>query len=68
MDRPIYGLSAQSPFTENKWRNVIFNACVLMTEIKTIEGGQKDALRKRANIKKKVNFKLQSYNTLGNIW
>ena len=30
----------------------------MKTEIWTIEGGQKDALLKRANIKKKVYFKL----------
>ena len=32
------------------WRNLIFNVCVLMTVIQTIEGGQNDALLRRANV------------------
>ena len=31
---------------------VIGNMCVMMTEIQNIEGGQKDVLFRRANIKK----------------
>ena len=31
--------------------------CVMMTEIQTIDGGQKDALLRRANKKKKYNCK-----------
>ena len=31
-------------------RNVICNVCVLMTEIYTIEGRQKDALLRKANV------------------
>ena len=38
------------------WRNVICNVCVLMTEIKTIEGGQKDALLGGPMLKKIVKF------------
>ena len=30
--------------------------CVMMTEIKTIDGGQKDALLKTANIKKFILY------------
>ena len=37
--------------------------CVVITEIKTIDGGQKNALLKRSNIKKtKKTHSLQLYN------
>ena len=34
------------------WKIVICNMCMMMTEIKTIDGGQKDELLRRASIKK----------------
>ena len=36
----------------------------MMTEIQTIEGGQKDALLRRANIKKKKKNKNKTTKTL----
>ena len=39
--------------------------CVMMTEIQTIEGGQKDVLLRRTNIKKEKKNFIHSFNNRG---
>ena len=52
-----YRLGSNPGKGDNFSVKVICNVCVLMTETLTIEGGQKDALLGRANLKKTFMLK-----------